>query len=160
MLDMQYARVKGYRKDPTTNDIILMADAIDEQGKPILTSNNGVIADYNVEMRLNQDDLQKLIHSELPTEEKRIQDLLDRIHQSRLNRVLTIEKMDDALEDIKKNVAKDFNGCTGKMDVIKMSATYRTLLLASAQKRLLSKFSMQEESELSLQLTKIRQSKS
>jgi hypothetical protein len=155
---MQFARIKGYKKDLNTGDIILIANVTDTDGKPLIDTSGTGMAD--IEIRFSQEGLQKLIREELPTEEQRMQEILDKIHQIRVNRVLNIEKMDDAIEEIKKNAEKDFTNCNDKIEIMRMSAIYRVKLLASAQKRLLSKFSMQEESELSLQLTKLRQAKS
>ena len=153
---MQFARIKGYKKDPNSGDVILIANVTDTDGKPIL-----VDGDQNdVEIRFSQDGLQKLIREELPTEEKRIQETLDKIHALRMGRILSIEKLDAGIEELRENATKDFTSCNDKIEIMRVSSMYRVKLLALGQKRLLSKFSVQEESELSLQLTKLRQSKS
>ena len=153
---LQFAKIKAYKKDPNTEDIVLIANITDLDGKPLLVEGN----QNDVEIRFSQDGLQKLIREELPTEEKRIQEILDKIHKLRLDRVLNIESIDKGIEKIRDEAVNDFTGCSDKLDIAKMSAIYRVKLLALAQKRLLSKSAMHEESELSYQLTKLRQSNS
>lgn len=151
---LQFARIKAYRKDPNTSDIILVANLTDVDGKPAITE--GDVND--VEIRFSQDGLQKLIREELPTEEKKIQELLDKIHKLRQNRILSVEKIDDEIQKIMNDSKSDFDSCHDKIDIMKVSSIYRVKLLGLGQKRLLSKFAIHEESELSLQLTKLRQS--
>lgn len=145
------ARIKEYRKDPNTSDTVLIANITDVDGKP---------TEETVEIHLSQEGFQKLIREALPTEEQRIQEALDRIHQLRMNRILSVEKIDDAIEKLMKSARDDFTNCKGKVEIERTNSIYRVTLLALGQKRLLSKFAMHEESELSLQLTKLRQSKS
>jgi hypothetical protein len=153
---LQFAKIKAYKKDPNTNDIILIANITDTDGKPLLAE-----GDLNdVEIRFSQEGLQKLIREELPTEEKRIQELLDKIHKIRTDRVMTVEKIDGEIEKIMKDAKNDFNGCQNKLDIAKTMNIYKVKQLCMSQKRLLSKFAMHEESELSMQLTKLRQSNS
>lgn len=153
---MQFARIKAYKKDPNTGDIILVANVIDADGKPVLAEGDA----NDVEIRFTQDSLQKLIREELPTEEKRIQELLDRVHKLRQNRILSVEKIDDEIQKVMNEAKDDFTNCTDKLEISKVNAIYKVKLLALGQKRLLSKFAIHEESELSLQLTKLRQSAS
>jgi len=147
---MLTARIKEYQKDPNTSDTILIAYITDADGKP---------TEETVEIHLSHEGFQKLIREALPTEEQRIQELLDKIHTLRMNRILTVEKIDDGIEKVMKDSHDDFINCTDKVETERMSAIYRVKLAALAQKRLLAKFAMHEESELSLQLTKLRQSK-
>jgi len=151
MLPMLTARIKEYRKDPTTSDTVLIANMTDVDGKP---------TEETVEIHLSQEGFQKLIREALPTEEQRIQEALDRIHHLRMTRILSVEKIDDGIEKLMKESHDDFTNCHDKIEVMSVSAIYRVKLLALGQKRLLSKFAMHEESELSLQLTKLRQAKS
>lgn len=155
---MQFARIKAYRKDPNTGDIILVANVTDEDGKPIVDTSGTGMAD--IDIRFSQDSLQKLIREELPTEEKRIQEVLDKIHQLRVKRGLFVEDIDKQVQKLIDDCENDFNGCNDKIEIAKMSAIYRTKLAAFGAKRLLAKYAMHEESELSLQLTKLRQSTS
>jgi hypothetical protein len=151
---MNYARIKAYRKDPNTGDIILIANLIDADGKPIIVEGDA----NDVDIRFSQEGLQKLIREELPTEEKRIQDLLDKIHKIRTDRVMTVEKIDSEIEEMMKDAKDDFTNCADKLEIAKVMNIYKIKMLGLGQKRLLSKFAMHEESELSYQLTKIRQS--
>ena len=150
---MQFAHIKAYKKDPNTDDIILIANLTDADGKPMLANDDS----FDVEIRFSQEGLQKLIREELPTEEKRIQELLDKVHKIRTDRILSVEKIDGEIQKVMDDAKKDFVACQSKIDVSKTSAAFRVRLAALGQKRLLSKFSIQEESELSLQLTKLRQ---
>lgn len=147
---MLKARIREYKKDQTTNDTVLIANITDADGKP---------TEETVEIHLSYEGFQKLIREALPTEEQRIQEALDRIHQLRMNRILSVEKIDDGIEKVMKDAHSDFTNCTDKIEIMRVSAIYRVKLLALGQKRLLSKFAMHEESELSLQLTKLRQAK-
>jgi hypothetical protein len=144
------ARVKEYRKDPNTSDTILIALITDADGKP---------TEETVEIHLSQEGFQKLIREALPVEEQRIQEALDKIHAIRMARILTVEKIDDAINQVMDDSKNDFTNCGDKEELAKMSAIYRVKLLALGQKRLLAKFAMHEESELVYQITKIRQGK-
>lgn len=149
---MQFARIKAYKKDSNTSDIILVANITDADGKPVL--GEGDIND--VEIRFSQDGLQKLIREELPTEEKRIQELLDKIHKARTDRVLSVEKIDDEIQKVMNDSKKDFDACQDKLDIAKTMNIYKFKLLGLGQKRLLSKFAMHEESELRLYLAVLK----
>lgn len=150
---MQSARVKGYTKDPSTGDIILVAFPTDEEGKPInITPEGG----ENIQIRFSQDALQKLIVEEMPTEEKRIQELLDRIHKIRTERVLNVVKIDERIEKLTKDADAEFKACSTKLEVMRLAGAYRFQISLLTQKRHLARFSIQEESDLSLQLAKIR----
>jgi hypothetical protein len=144
---MQHARIDGYKRDPATKDVVLHAIMTDETGKPI---------EGEVEVRLSQDAMDKLFKEQTPTEEVRIQELLNRIHKDRLDRILNVEKIDDRIEELTKSVEDDFKNCTDKLEVMKMQNAYRVRMALLTQKRHLSRFSIQEESDLSLQLAKIR----
>jgi hypothetical protein len=155
---MQYARISSYRKDSNTKDIILVGNVTDEQGKPIIdTSGTGMAS---IEIRLSQEGLQKLIREELPTEDKRIQEILDKIHEIRMKCALNLEAINTELEDIKKGADAAFNACQNKNDVFKVRGLYLTKIGLVTQKRHLSRLAIQEESELSLQLAKLRQTQS
>lgn len=144
----QFARTDSYKKDETTKDIILHANITDEIGKPI---------GGEIEVRLSQDALQKLIREEVPpTEETRIQGLLDKIHKIRTERVLNVEKIDKRIEELHDNVDKDFQACINKIEVMKVYNSYKIQISLLTQKRHLARFSIQEESDLSLQLAKLR----
>jgi hypothetical protein len=145
------ARIKEYKKDPTTSDTVLIANITDVDGKP---------TEETVEIHLSQEGFQKLIREALPTEEQRIQEALDKIHKLRMTRVLSVEKIDEGIETLMKECHDEFTNCTDKVEIERTNSIYRVKLLALGQKRLLSKFAMHEESELSLQLTKLRQAKS
>jgi len=151
---MQYSRIKAYKKDPNTGDIILIANLTDVDGKPMIVEGDA----NDVQIRFSQEGLQKLIREELPTEEKRIQELLDKIHKIRTDRVMTVEKIDGEIEEMMKDAKTDFTNCADKLEIAKTMNIYKIKMLGLGQKRLLSKFAMHEESELSYQLTKIRQS--
>lgn len=153
---MQFARIKAYKKDPNTSDIILIANLTDTDGKPMMVEGN----QNDVEIRFSQDGLQKLIREELPTEEKRTQELLDKIHKIRTDRVMTVEAIDKQINEIMKDAKDDFNQCQDKLDIAKTMNIYKVKQLCMSQKRLLSKFAMHEESELSMQLTKLKQGSS
>jgi hypothetical protein len=148
---MQTARIKEYRKDSTTGDTILVANMTDADGKP---------TEETVEIHLSHEGFQKLIREALPTEEQRIQECFDKIHELRMNRILSVEKIDTEIQKVMDESKKDFLNCHDKNEIAQMSGVYRVKLLALGQKRLLSKFAMHEESELSMQLTKMRQAKS
>lgn len=148
---MLTARIKEYRKDPTTSDTVLIANITDADGKP---------TEETVEIHLSQEGFQKLIREALPTEEQRIQEALDKIHNLRMTRILSVDKIDAGIEKLMKDAHDDFTNCHDKVEIERTNSIYRVKLLALGQKRLLSKFAMHEESELSLQLTKLRQSKS
>lgn len=153
---LQFARIKAYKKDQNTGDIILIANTTDTDGKPLMAE--GDIND--VEIRFSQEGLQKLIREELPTEEKRVQEVLDKIHKIRTDRVMTVEKIDKEIQKLMDDAKTDFDACKDKMDIAKTMNIYKVRLLGLGQKRLLSKFAMHEESELSYQLTKLKQSTS
>jgi hypothetical protein len=148
---MLTARIKEYKKDPTTSDTVLIANITDADGKP---------TEETVEIHLSQEGFQKLIREALPTEEQRIQEALDKIHKLRMTRVLSVEKIDEGIETLMKECHDEFTNCIDKVEIERTNSIYRVKLLALGQKRLLSKFAMHEESELSLQLTKLRQAKS
>lgn len=152
---MQFARIKGYTKDPSTGDIVLVAYPIDEEGKPINTTPEG---GEEMTIRLSQDALQKLIREEMPTEEKRIQELLDKIHKIRTERVLNVVKIDERIEKLHDDANADFDKCKTKLEIMKVSASYRFQISLLTQKRHVARFSIQEESGLSLQLAKLRAS--
>lgn len=152
---MQYARIKEYKKDPHTGDIILIASPTDETGKPIYVTPEG---GENIQVRLSQDGLQKLIREELPTEEKRIQEVLDKIHEIRIKRSLNLDAIDKAIETLTTNADTAFDGCQNKTDISKVRSMFLTKIALMSQKRFITKFAIQEESELSLQLAKLRQS--
>ena len=144
----QFARTDSYKKDPTTHDIILHANITDEMGKPI---------GGEIEVRLSQDALQKLIREEVPqTEETRIQELLDKIHKIRTERVLSVEKIDKRIEELHDGVTNAFKACLDKIDVMKIHNSYKIEIALLTQKRHIARFSIQEESDLSLQLAKLR----
>ena len=153
---MQFARIKGYMKAKDSGDILLIAVLTDTDGKPMLAEDDR----NDIEIRFLAESLQKLIREELPSEEKRIQELLDKIHKIRTDRILSVQKIDEEIQKVMDDAKKDFVACQSKIDVSKTSALFRVRLAALGQKRLLSKFSIQEESELSLQLTKIKQGSS
>lgn len=146
----QIARVKEYRKDPNTSDTVLIALITDADGKP---------TEETVEIHLSQEGFQKLIREALPTEEQRIQEALDKIHEIRMARILTVEKIDTAINQVMDDSKKDFMACADKEELAQQNAIYKVKLLALGQKRLLAKFAMHEESELVYQITKIRQGK-
>lgn len=150
MLPMQNARVKEYKKDDKTGDVVLISYITDADGKA---------TEETVEIHLSAEGFQKLIREALPVEEKRIQEALDKIHELRMNRILTVEKIDDEINKLMKEAHDDFINCGDKMELAQQSAIYRVKILALGQKRLLAKFAMHEESELSLQITKIRSGK-
>jgi hypothetical protein len=144
---MQNARIDGYKKDPSTNDIILHAHVTDAEGKPL---------PEEVEVRLSQDVLQKLIREELPTEEKHIQELLDKIHEVRKTRVLDVEKIDDSIKEVVKEADSLLKGANDKVEIMKYRALLLTKLSAITQRRHLARLAVIEESELSLQLAKLK----
>jgi hypothetical protein len=152
---MQSARVKGYTKDPSTGDIILVAYPINEQGKPIDMTPECAM---DIQIRFSQDALQKLIREEMPTEEKIVQELLDKIHGIRTERVLNVLKIDERIETLQKEANKDFAACKNKFEVMKTAGAYRFQISLLTQKRHVARFSIQEESELSLRLAKLRAS--
>jgi len=151
---MYQARIKSYSKDKSTKEIILIAYPIDEQGKPINVTPEG---GEEIHIRLSQEGLQKLIREELPTEEKRIQEILDKIHEIRLKCALNLEAINTEVEAIKNGADAAFNACQNKNDVFKVRGLYLTKIGLITQKRHLSRLAIQEESELSLQLAKLRQ---
>lgn len=151
---MQYARINSYRKDPNTNDIILVSNITDENGKPIVDT--GISDVGTIEIRLSQDGLQKLIREELPTEEKRIQEVLDKIHAIRTKCALNLESIDKEIESINDEAKKEFDKCMNKNDILKTRSLYLTKISLITQKRHLSRLAIQEESELGLQLAKLR----
>jgi hypothetical protein len=157
---MQYARIKSYRKDPNTNDIILISILTDEQGKPILDNSpanpSNIGTEQEIDVRLSQDGLQKLIREELPTEDKRIQEVLDKIHSIRTKCALNLETIAKEIEAINDESKKEFDKCVNKNDILKTRSLYLTKISLITQKRHLSRLAIQEESELGLQLAKLR----
>jgi len=151
---MNYARIKAYSKDPNTEDIILIANLIDVDGKPLIAEGD----QYDVHIRFSQDGLHKLIREELPTEEKSIQELIDKIHKIRTDRIMTVSKIDDEIQKVMDDSKTDFDACQDKLDIAKTMNIYKFKLLGLGQKRLLSKFAMHEESELKLQLAMLKKS--
>jgi|GEM_PF-6196596 IS4 transposase len=149
---MQFAHIKAYRKDANTKDIILVANLTDADGKPLIATDDT----NDIEIHFSQEGLQKLIREELPSDEKRIQELLDRIHKARTDRVLSVEKIDDEIQKIMDDAKKDFDACQDKLDIAKVSAIYRVRQKALGDRRLLSKFAMHEESELRLYLAMLK----
>jgi hypothetical protein len=151
---MQFARIKTYRKDLNTGDLILIGNITDADGKPIF-----VESDINdIEIHFSQEGIQKLLRDQLPTEEHRIQEILDKIHHLRVKRGLFVEEIDEETEKVVKDAETDFKNCHDKIELAQMNGIYRVKLKALGEKRLLAKYAMHEESELSLQLTKLRQS--
>jgi hypothetical protein len=159
---MYQARIKSYSKDESTKELILLAYLIDEHGKPLdplamSSDGSGEIRETEVSVRLSLEGLQKLIREELPTEEKRIQEILDKIHEIRLKCALNLEAINTEVEAIKDGADAAFNACQNKNDVFKVRGLYLTKIGLITQKRHLSRLAIQEESELSLQLAKLRQ---
>ena len=151
MLQVTNARAKELKQDPTTKDYTMIALVVDADGKP---------TEDTIVIRVSEDGFQKLIRQALPTEEQRTQELLDKIHEIRTTRILSVEEIDKEVEDTIEQSKKDFDACQNRNDIMKTNAFFRIKLQALAQKRMLAKFSMQEESEASYRLTKLRQSKS
>jgi hypothetical protein len=148
MFNMQ-ARADSYKKDESTKDIILHAFPIDEQGKPILEGKD-------IEVRLSQDAIQKLIREEIPTEEKRIQELLDQIHEIKKNRLKELGTMDERIKELQKDAESKIGGATDKLEVMRYKVLFQTYTQLLSQRRFVAKFTIQEESELSLELAKLR----
>lgn len=92
----------------------------------------------------------------MPTEEQRIQEVLDLIHKIRKDRSLNIEEIDKEIESLKDQAKKDFDSCAKIIDVKKVEGRFKTQISLLAQKRFITKFGAQEESELGLKLAKLR----
>lgn len=111
-----------------------------------------------IELRMTQDSATEFVRKMLPSEEQKIQELLDKIHKIRESRGLFVEEIDKGLSQVSKDADKDFKACQNKVDISKTDAAFRAKLAVLTQKRYLAKFSIQEESELSLLLAKLRHS--
>jgi hypothetical protein len=107
-------------------------------------------------MTLSEDYVLRLVREFLPDEKKRQQELLDKMHGIRKTRGLSVEKIDKMLTDLMDEAEKKFDACKTGTDVKKTEAMFRAKLAVLTQKRYLAKFSIQEESELSLQLAKLQ----
>jgi hypothetical protein len=136
------AKLVSYVKNPATNEVILRG-MNNDTGKPI-------------EMTLSDDFVQQLIRELLPDEKKRQQELLDKMHSIRKTRGLSVEKIDALLSKLSEEAEKEFRACKTGTDVKKTEGMFRAKLAVLTQKRYLAKFSIQEESELSLQLAKLQ----
>lgn len=138
------AYVAEFIKNPVTLEVTLRGTNNDT-GKP-------------VEIHLTDDFIQKLIRELLPKEAQRRQVLLDKMHNIRETRGLSVEKIDKQLSDLITDSQPKFDGCKTGTDVKRVEAMVRATLSVLTQKRYLAKFSMHEESELSLQLAKLEHS--
>ena len=136
------AQLVDYYKNPATNEVILKG-MNDDTGKPII-------------MTMSDGFIQQLIRKLLPDEKQRQQDLLDRMHNIRKTRGLSVENIDKMLTKLMDEAEQKFNACKTGTDVKKVEAMFRAKLAVLTQKRYLAKFSIQEESELSLQLAKLQ----
>ena len=138
------AYVAEFIKNPVTQEVLLRGRN-NESGKA-------------VSIYIPDEIVQKLIRELMPVEEKRMQVLLDRMHTIRETRGLAVEKLDKELVEMMKGVEKKFDACKTGTDVKKIEAFVRAQLAVINQRRFLAKFSMHEESELGLQLAKLRHS--
>jgi hypothetical protein len=111
-----------------------------------------------VEMWMSEEALEKFVRSMLSSEEGKIQELLDKIHKIRASRGLFVEEIDKGLTALAKEADDNFDKCETKIDIAKVLNAYKAKLAVLTQKRYLAKFSIQEESELSLLLAKLRHS--
>lgn len=116
----------------------------------------------DIRIEVADDIVKQLIVDSPPTEEKKIRELIDKIHEIRKGRVLELEAIDKADEALSKendDAIKALQGCTGRNDVQKWTAIVKALgnkkqLLS--EKRYLVKLSYQLEGELSLQLRQMQ----
>lgn len=131
-----------YFRNPATLEVVLKG-INNDTGKPVLIHLDDVFA-------------QKLIRELMPREDKRMQVLLDRMHKIRETRGLAVEKLDKDLTDLMASAKSEFMNCKTGTDVKKVEAYIRASLAVINQKRYLAKFSIHEESELSLQLAKLQ----
>jgi len=113
-----------------------------------------------IEIIISNEEVQKLIREALPTEEQHMQALLDKIHKIRVDRVLSVEDIDKRLTNLLGDVKTEFDKAKTQTEIKRCEASFRVRLAIITQKRHIAKFSIQEESELSLALAKLRRSKS
>ena len=118
----------------------------------------GILQDKGegVQINIPPEKVQELIRKALPDQEQQLQTLLDKIHKIRLDRVLFVNEIDKALEGLASEVKKEFDKCQSGTDVKRVEASFRVRLAIITQRRHVAKFSIQEESELSLQVAKLR----
>jgi len=136
------AKLLSYLKNPATNEVVFRG-MNNDTGKPI-------------EMTLSEEFVQQLVRELLPEEKRRQQELLDKMYGIRKTRGLSVEIIDKLLSKLMDECEKKFDACKTGTDVKKVEAMFRAKLSVLTQKRYLSKFSIQEESELSLQLAKLQ----
>lgn len=140
-ISVEEGKIETFVRDPAREIVLFRGRTV--AGKP-------------VEMAMSFEMLEKFVLTILPKEEARIQELLDKIHKIRESRGLFVEEIDKGLTQVSKDADKDFKACTNKVDISKTDAAFRAKLAVLTQKRYLAKFSIQEESELSLLLAKLR----
>jgi len=136
------AELIDFVKNPAIQTVTLKG-IIKDSGKPI-------------ELILSDDYVQRLVRELLPDERKRQQELLDKMHGIRKTRGLSVEAIDKQLTALMQEAEKRFDACKTGTDVKKVEGMFRAKLAVLTQKRYLAKFSIQEESELSLQLAKLQ----
>jgi len=139
----EVGRVESFTRNPALEEIFLRGKL--QSGAP-------------VEVAMSFEMLAEFLKVVLPPEELKIQELLDKIHKIRESRGLFVEEIDDGLTELAKDADAKFQKCENKVDVAKVSNAFRAKLTVLTQKRYLAKFSIQEESELSLLLAKLNHS--
>lgn len=111
-----------------------------------------------IEGELPKDIFEELVAEGPPTEGKRIRDLIDKIHEIREKRVMTISKLDKDLDNLngeEKKAREGLEKAEDKLEVQKYSAILRSIAGERAnlsQRRHLIRLLYQEEGALSKKL--------
>jgi hypothetical protein len=111
------------------------------------------------DLELPNDIYKEILKDGPPNNEKLIRDLITKIHQVRIERILTVESVDKKLDDIGKKEEECMDkliGAKDKLEVDRWSAIERTLAgrrSNQSQRRHLVKLLHQEEGALSKELT-------
>lgn len=109
-----------------------------------------------IEVPLTKQYLDQLLVSEIPNEEKSLNEALKEIQRIRKERVLYIEKIDEELRNLNQEAENKLNSAQDKTEIFKYSSLMKTKLSIITQKRHLSKLAANQEAELRVKLLKLQ----
>ena len=132
----------GIKKDEAKGIFILLV-SLSESSEPI-------------EITMTKEYIEKILTSELPNEEKSLNDALKKIQEIRMKRLLYIEKIDDELKELMKDAEAKYDAIQTKIETFKYASLMKTKLSIITQKRHLAKLAAQEEAELRVKLAKLQ----